>query len=73
MHVHFHMHVHGIQKNQDPDRHKRGITNKTKQSKETEIQGQIKQVKQKLEHINKMRKVNKSELGFLGRSMRAHT
>ena len=47
------MHVHGIQINQNPNRHKRYKTNKTKQNREIDTQGQIKQVKQRLEHVNK--------------------
>ena len=47
------MHVHGIQTNQDPNRHKRDKTNKTEPHRETETQRQTKQVKQRLEHVNK--------------------
>ena len=36
MHVLVHMHVHSIQENQDPNKHKRDKTKKTKQYKETE-------------------------------------
>ena len=36
------MHVHGIQTNQDPNRHKRDKTNKTEPHRETETQRQTK-------------------------------
>ena len=38
MHVYIHMHVHGIQTNQDPNRQKRDKTNKTKPHRETQTQ-----------------------------------